>query len=145
MSVESQSNEKVDIAEYSPSLIRLLKNMDSTVVETFTSEQLRALEKATSDRGWRAHAIDFRPTLVIPFLPWSFYFVFLFGRNRRLLSSKEKTLAALMFLVIFLLFGIGVIGFIFVLLYLLKSALGIDLFPEQSLGLWKEFKDMFGD
>jgi len=122
----------------------LLKGMDKSVVESFSSKQLNAIKSAIDIRDWRTHSVDFRPTLAIPFIPWSFYIVFLFGLNRRDLSTSEKFIAAAMFLLIVFVLGLTLFGLFFIILYLLKSWLGIDIFPDSSLGLWDELKNLFG-
>ncbi|TQV77218.1 hypothetical protein FLL45_04530 [Aliikangiella marina] len=132
-------------SDYSPALQRLLGQMEPKVVESFSRKQLKSLDSATSDRGWRAHSFDFRPTVVIPFLPWSFYFVFLMGRNQRALSSNEVGAAAGMFVLMLSLFILILFGLLLAILYIIKSALGIDLFPDDSLGLWDALKSIFGD
>lgn len=121
----------------------LIKEMDNAVVESFTPVQLKALKKAVQIREWRKHSVDFRPTLALPFIPWSFYLVLLVGINRRSLSGAEKFLAAAMFLLIIFLSGLSLLGLAFLLLYLIKSWLGIDIFSGSSLGLWDEFKNLF--
>jgi len=126
-----------------PALFRLLEKMDAGVADTFTKEQLHELSGAVKVQRWGKHPIDLRPTLVFPFLPWNFYMVFLAGRNKRHLSSSEQVIAAGMLMLVLVFMGLTVFGFIVILLYLLKSALGIDFFPEQSLGIWDEFKKLF--
>jgi hypothetical protein len=128
-----------------PVLARLLDSMEPSVAESFTEEQLSALRRVVQVRGWHGHSVDFRPTLIFPVLPWSFYMVLLFGRNRRALSSSEQFVAGIMFLVLLSLMGLTAIGFVFIVLYLIKSALGIDLFADESLGIWEEFKRLFDD
>ncbi|MDX2368803.1 MAG: hypothetical protein QNK36_10425 [Colwellia sp.] len=122
----------------------LLKGMDSGVVESFTPKQLNAIKAAINIREWRTHSVDFRPTLALPFIPWNFYVVFLFGVNRRGLSTSEKFVATAMFLLVIFFTGMTLFALVFIILYLFKSWLGIDVFPESSLGLWDEFKAFFG-
>ncbi|MBV1909102.1 MAG: 3-phosphoshikimate 1-carboxyvinyltransferase [Kangiellaceae bacterium] len=143
-------SERTDVEEVkhhtlqnTPALRRLMDKMDDEVVATFTEKQLNALGDVIEVQRWRKHGIDIRTTLVFPFLPWSFYTVFLAGRNRRYLSSSEQMVAAGMLMLMLILMGISVFGFIVTILYLLKSAMGIDLFPDESLGIWDEFKRMF--
>ena len=126
-----------------PALSRLLGKMDPEIAATFTIEQLNELSSSLRLERWKKHRIDLRPTLVFPFLPWSFYMVFLAGKNRRHLSSSEQVMAAGMLLLVLVFMGITVFGFIIIIIYLLKSALGIDIFPGQSLGFWDEFKRIF--
>lgn len=122
---------------------KLLGRMDKSVADTFTHKQRKALQKIINTREWKKHDVDFRPTLALPFLPWNFYIVFLFGVNRRSLSPTERVMAVSMFLLVIFFIGLFIIGGVFVLLYLLKSWLGIDIFPDESLGLWDAFKSLF--
>ena len=48
-----------------------------------------------------------------------------------------------MFLFILFIMGLTLVGVAFLFLYLLKSWLGIDIFPDSSLGIWDEFKRLF--
>ncbi|MBQ4810200.1 hypothetical protein J8M20_02585 [Pseudoalteromonas luteoviolacea] len=122
---------------------QLLSKMDPDVAASFSYKQRKALQKVINTRDWNNHKIDFRPTLALPFLPWSFYFVFLGGVNKRSLSSAERVTAAIAFLTTLLIVGFILLGIVFVVLYLFKSWLGIDFFPDESLGIWDQFKDLF--
>lgn len=122
---------------------QLLSKMDPEIASTFSYKQRKALQKAISTRGWDNHNVDFRPTLAFPFLPWSFYIVFLAGVNKRSLKPAERNTAALAFVIIFLGFFFVLFSIVFAILYILKSWLGIDVFPNQSLGGWDYFKDLF--
>jgi len=122
---------------------QLLSGMEKSVAETFTYKQRKALQKSMTTQDWRTHNVDFRPTLALPFLPWSFYIVFLVGVNRRGLLPAERFVAFTMFLLVLFFMGLFVFGCVFVLIYLLKSWLGIDLFPNESLGIWDKFKSYF--
>jgi hypothetical protein len=121
----------------------LIRGMDKSIVDSFTPEQLQALRQSINIREWRTHSVDFRPTLAVPFIPWNFYVVFLFGVNKRSLSTSEKFMASVIFLLIIFILGVTLFGVFFLILYLFKSWLGIDLFPESSLGIWDEFKSLF--
>ncbi len=69
-----------------------------------------------------------------------YYFVMVAGRNKRSLSRAQQKLslaAKAGAITVFLFFSV-LLGL--VLLYVLKSALGIDLLPGHSLGLWDWFK-----
>ena len=112
----------------------LLRRMPASVARTFTSEQLEALGIAVASRGWGRHPLDIRGS--VPIGRHRYFFAMFAGRNRRDMSPQEKTLdnlLAVLMLTAFLAFCVvtGCIG-----LYLLKSALGIDLFADYSLGLW---------
>lgn len=122
---------------------QFLSGMEKSVADSFTAEQRKALQKSITNQDWHQHNVDFRPTLALPFLPWSFYLVFLVGINRRGLLPAERFIAFTMLLFIIFIIGLLIIGCAFVLIYLLKSWLGIDLFPNESLGGWDNFKSYF--
>ena len=125
-----------------PDIQQLLARMPKSVSESLSDEQLTHLKTAIGSRNWGKHAIDLRGTCHIPFTRWRYYYVILFGRNRRQLSDRERRISALITSFII----IGFIGFAtlmgLLILYLLKSFSGIDLFPGFSLGIWDEFKRM---
>jgi hypothetical protein len=121
-------------------LTELLSSMDKDIAESFSYKQRKALKKSLNMRDWRKHRIDFRPTLAVPLFPWSFYLVFLAGANKRDLTYAERFIAFFMFFIVIFMFGLVAVCFALVLIYLLKSWLGIDLFPNESLGLWDQFK-----
>lgn len=123
-----------------PSIQRLLERMPESVQESFDDEQLMHIRNAVGARNWGNHSVDSRGVLTLPMLKWRYYYVFLIGRNRRELSDKERRMAALlgaMFITGMTTFAI-LSGLL--VLYLIKSALGIDLFPNFSLGIWGWFK-----
>jgi hypothetical protein len=122
---------------------QLLNGMDEKVAASFTYKQRKALQKSINNQGWQQHKIDFRPTLAVPFMPWSFYLVFLIGSNRRQLLQSERFIGFTLFLAIVFFIGLVVIACVFFLLYLIKSWLGLDFFPNTSLGLWDKFDHYF--
>ena len=123
-----------------PSVRKLLSRMPSGVADSFSDDQLMHLKVALGSRQWGRHKIDFRGTFSFPFVSSRFYYVFLMGKNHRDLSRSEKVISALTlslftsFLILLcVMFGILV-------LYLVKSALGIDLIQGFSFGVWGWFK-----
>jgi hypothetical protein len=121
-----------------PAIAKLLDKVPVDMRGSFNDEQLLALKVALGGRTWGAHAIDFRWTL--KWWRWQYYFVFLAGRNRRVLTDRERTIQRLAMataLASFLIFS-GLLGIL--MLYLVKSALGIDLIPGFSFGVWGWFK-----
>ena len=69
--------------------------------------------------------------------------MFLAGRNRRTLSQREQQIEQMstsVALFVFLLFS-TLLGIL--VLYLVKSALGIDVIPGFSFGVWGWFKDAY--
>ena len=109
--------------------------------ESFTEEQLEAIKQALCTRSWGKHSVDLRGT--VKFWHRRYYFVFLAGRNYRQLSRLEQELSLLgkATVLAVILLACGLVGLL--LLYLLKSALGIDIFPDYSFGVWTWFKGLF--
>jgi len=141
MNFEEKNQQIRDGLKRDSGLKKLLERMPIEVQDSFTEEQLANLKIAVSARSWGKHAVDFRST--IKFFRYRYYYVFVAGRNLRELSRAEKRLNLLVqacFLTIFLSFcaALGVL-----VLYLVKSALGIDIFPNFSFGVWDWFKSLF--
>lgn len=116
----------------------LLERLPEHIRKTFTDEQLFELKTAMGANRGRRHPVDLRGN--IGFWRWSFYYIFLAGRERRDLSRREIRMAKVAKLVFwgsFLCFS-TLLGLL--VLYLLKSAFGIDLIPDHSLGIWGWFK-----
>ena len=108
---------------------------------SFTPDQLLALKVALGGRSWGTHALDLRFTL--KWWRWQYYFVLLAGRNRRVLTDRERRIQRLAMaaaLAVFLLFS-ALLGML--VLYLVKSAAGIDLSPGFSFGVWGWFQQAF--
>lgn len=134
------NNEKIS---EQPAIKKLLSRMPEPVAKSFSDEQLTHLLTAVGSRSWGKHKVDFRGTFKLPFYQWRFYYVLLAGRNHRELSRKEKRMSLLITAAtsaLFLMFS-AALGLL--VLYLIKSALGIDLFPGFSLGIWGWFKESF--
>ncbi|WP_421132324.1 hypothetical protein [Alteromonas sp. A079] len=126
-----------------PAVKSLLKRMDPNIANSFTIEQLVALRRVVGLRGGRLHSVDVRATVKLPFLPWSFYAVFVAGKNRRDLSQGEKNIAVGMFLLIITLSLLIVCLIGLLVVYLLKSWLGINIFESYSFGVWDWFKNLY--
>lgn len=126
-----------------PVIKNLLARMPQSVADSFNDEQLTNLMTAIGSRSWGNHTVDKRGTFKIPLYKWRFYYVLLLGRNYRELSRKERQFSLIsvaIFSTLFLIFSASV-GLL--VLYLIKSALGIDLFPGFSLGIWHWFKGLW--
>ncbi|KAA8601450.1 hypothetical protein F0Z19_1177 [Vibrio cyclitrophicus] len=119
-----------------PAIINLLNRMPKHVQASFSDEQLSHLKVAIGARQWGKHALDCRG--VIKFFKYRYYFVILAGRNRRELSQAEKKASrvAQAIVVTISLFTILLI------LYLIKSVLGINVFEGFSFGIWSYFKEL---
>ena len=121
-----------------PIITKLLDKVPADMRGSFSDEQLLALKVALGGRTWGAHAVDARWTL--KWWRWQYYFVVLAGRNRRVLTDREvriQRLAMATTLAVFITFS-ALVGIL--VLYLIKSALGIDLIPGFSFGVWDWFK-----
>lgn len=140
-------SDKAENAEPAPDsafVTRFRTRMPDVVARSFDEDQLRAIVSAFGTRRWKRHSIDMRITL--PFLGRHFYFVVLGGPERRSPVRRQAdrathplaTLGNTMFAVIF--FGSLLIS-VFVVLYLIKSVLGIDLNHQYSLGLYADIKN----
>lgn len=124
-----------------PRLHKALLDMPSKYADSYSESQLIYFRLALIGKPWQQHFIDNRGTFYFPFIGWRFFYVFLLGRNKRALNRKEKQASMAVFL-------LSLVGFIvlsmvigLLLLYLLKSALGIDLFEGTSLGIWDWFNE----
>lgn len=126
-----------------PAIKNLLARMPEEIANSFNDEQLTHLLTAVGSRSWGKHKVDARGTFKIPFYKWRFYYVVLAGKNYRELSRKEKNASLIVTSLISSIFLIFCAGLGLLVLYLIKSALGIDLLPGFSLGVWGWFKGLF--
>lgn len=118
-------------------VVQLLSRMAQQDRNSFSEQQIQAMQLAMNNTA--NHSIDFRPVVKVPLLPWSFYLVLLVGRNRREMSEKEQLVAARTLFAL-LVSGIAILAVSGLLvLYLIKSALGIDIFDNFSFGIWDWF------
>ena len=121
----------------------LLSRMPNDVANSFTDTQLMHLKLAVGSRQWGKHKVDFRGTFPVPFMQSRLYYVFLMGRNHRELSRHEKLISAFTLALFLTLFTSFSILFGILVLYLIKSALGIDIFKGFSFGIWTWFKGLW--
>lgn len=123
-----------------PAIQKLLERMPEDVQQSFTEAQLSYLRVALGARLWGKHRLDLRGTVGLG--RWRYYYVLVAGRNHRG-DPRHGQLSRLMQSVVISVFllAAGLIGLL--LLYLLKSALGIDLFDDYSFGIWHWFKALF--
>lgn len=122
-----------------PGIKHLLERMPSSIGKSLDDEQLKYIRNAISVRKRRKHGIDWHGIFTIPLVGWQYYCVLHIGKNPRHRSRKEKRISALFVAII--ISGVVSLAILFALLilYLLKSAWGIDLF-SGSLGIWAWFK-----
>ncbi|MFT4654024.1 MAG: hypothetical protein ACI82S_001679 [Patiriisocius sp.] len=133
---------KINPIRHDPDVMKLISRLPDEIALSLTDEQLTHLKVAIGNGGYRNHKVDLRGTFPLPFYPLRIYFVLLMGRNVRLLTRQEKTVTLMATLLLFCLFLLLSTVFGLLALYILKSALGIDLFEGFSLGLWSWFKQL---
>ena len=126
-----------------PSIQNLLARMPEEIAQSFSDIQLIHIKTTVGSRKWGRHGLDCRGAFTFPFIQWHYYYVILLGRNRRQLSEREQQVSAFITAFIVLMIACTGLGIGLLLLYLLKSFAGIDLFPGMSLGIWDQFKDLF--
>lgn len=118
-----------------------LSKIPKTIRDSFNQQQLNALQKSLSETTWKKHPIDLRSS--ISFFSYQYYYVFIAGREQRQMTRQEirfKRLMFLSFLTLFIIFS-TLLG-LFVI-YLIKSAVGIDIFPNFSFGIWHWFHETY--
>lgn len=129
-----------------PYTYHVLQSIDEKVRSSMTPAQLSAVSKAiAANRPYKKHAIDIRG--VLPLFFARYYFVFMMGRDRRystrrMEESRHRGTSILSGLMLFVL-GVGSLIIIAVLvLYLIKSGLGINIMPDVHLKdllmFWKQ-------
>ncbi|GFD84044.1 3-phosphoshikimate 1-carboxyvinyltransferase [Alteromonas marina] len=117
-----------------PNVQHMLERMPKNVADSFTDDQLFYLNAALAGRRWGSHKVDVRGTIGL--LRSRYYFVLLAGRDKRDLSRTESRIGKLVMAAVVALFLCVSLVLGLVLLYILKSWLGINLFEGFSLGLW---------
>jgi len=136
----------LDRAIGDPFLERFFSRIPRQVAASFTDDQLLAVKTAFAHQWGGSHSVDLRFSLPLPLRRW--YVVLILGPERRSPQRRRHdrerhplaSLAHALFAGAFALFlTMAFLG----LAYLVKSALGIDLFPDMSLGLWHEVREQF--
>lgn len=123
-----------------PFIQDLLSKLPASERNSFSDPQLLALKAALGARHRGSHHVDLRTTF--PGFRNRWYLVFLLGKDRRHRNREPKgirysTRVLVLYLFLSVLTATG-----FLLLYLLKSAMGINLIPGFSLGIWAWFKSL---
>jgi len=120
---------------------KILCLMPRHIQDSFTDEQLKNLKVAITASGWKKHAIDIRSSISL--FSYRYYYAFIGGREQREMSRREIRFQRLIYLLFFSLFLTFSAALGILLLYLIKSAIGIDIFPDFSFGVWSWFKGAF--
>jgi hypothetical protein len=115
----------------------LLENIDPKVRDSLTPHQLSAIVRAAqTNQPMHRHPVDLRG--VIPFFFARYYFVLVMGRDqrsaaRRIEKHRWGWASLCIWTISLLLVSTPFIILVLVLLYFLKSALGIDLIPGRHV------------
>ncbi|MFP8966293.1 3-phosphoshikimate 1-carboxyvinyltransferase [Pokkaliibacter sp. CJK22405] len=119
-----------------PVIKRAFDRVPDDVADSFSETQLRYMKLILSSRAWGSHTMDWRGTLSLPWVKRRFYFVFLFGHNKRKLTRKERKFSMLFT-------GAALAGFLsfcglfgLLILYLAHSATMVDRLPVPLIKLW---------
>jgi len=124
------------IVPISPSNQQILQRFPQDVLLSFSDKQKYFIGKVLDEHFSRKHKMVLLWPLSVPFFPSRLYFVFLAGRDIRHLSRQVQHIAMFTILLLIIL-GLSfsvLLGLL--VLYIAKSALGINLFDDVSLGLW---------
>jgi len=118
--------------------------LDKDVADSLDESQRNEIERTIDAMGLvTRHPLDVRKT--IPWIGKRYYFVLLAGRDRRRAVRYEKSRLLNFLLTATITLGIiAIIVLALLALYLIKSALGIDVFKHFSFGVWDWFKDLSG-
>lgn len=122
-------------------LKKALHAMPEAVQDSFSNEQLEAIKDVLEATTWKKHSLDLRSS--ISFFSYHYYYVLIAGRDQRTMGREEIRFKRLMYLTFFTLFITFSTLFGLLVIYLIKSAMGIDIFPNFSLGIWTWFKGSF--
>lgn len=114
----------------------VIKRMDPQVRETLTPAQLDAVIDAVGGGARRPDAIDIRG--IVPLYFARYFFLLYVARDRRVATSRldgsRRSRASRMGVITFTILVLSPFILLFlILLYLLKVAFGVDIFPDYHL------------
>lgn len=137
----------IERARHDPFLSAFFARIPREVAASFDDRQLLAIKQAFAERHRGSHFVDLRVSL--PLLLGRLYCVLIVGPERRARPRRRRErqahpLATAANLTVLAGFGALLLAALAGLLYLLKSALGIDLVPGFSLGIWQDLLDQLG-
>ena len=116
-------------------------SLDETTANELTSEQRKSIERAIIATGLGSNnKVDIRKSISI--FNKRYFFVFLLGRDFRQQLRNESPFAVFIMTLLIALGVLSLFSLAVVTLYLIKSALGIDIFPNFSFGIWDWFKEL---
>ncbi|WP_375752405.1 hypothetical protein [Vibrio sp. HN007] len=113
--------------------------LDEQVADSLTAEQKKHIDEAVLSLAVsRTHKVDIRNTISI--FNKRYYYVLLFGKDYR--HQYKNSIISIIFFILLTIISLGslTVG-LFIITYLIKSAAGVDIFDNYSLGLWDWFKE----
>jgi hypothetical protein len=115
----------------------VLNRIDPEIRSSLSPIQISAIKEAVSSgRPDKRHPLNIR--IAIPLLFVNYYLVLFGGRDKRRVTGRvenelRKKLGVASGFVLFLIALLPILVFMFLLLYFIKSAIGINLMPETHL------------
>lgn len=123
-------------------MTRFFSALDKKTVDSLTSEQREDIEQALCTVNTLGkHKLDLRKSFSL--FGKRFYWVFLFGRDHRRFVRHENRFIALFLALGSFAFGALLFILAILALYLVKSALGINVFQNYSFGIWDWFQQLW--
>jgi len=114
---------------------RFYEVLDKDVSAQLTPEQKEEIENAiVSITLATRHRIDIRKSFT--FFGKRLYMVFLLGRDLRARSRPESKLSRIVVTFLILFATLFLLCCVLLTLYMIKSALGIDIFQHFHVGIW---------
>ncbi|MEG1210276.1 MAG: hypothetical protein RSE29_04050 [Leclercia sp.] len=114
---------------------RFYEVLDEDVNAQLTAEQKEEIESAIISITLASrHKVDIRKSF--PFFGKRFYMVLLLGRDLRIRTRPESKLSRVLVTFMILFATLFFLFCILLTLYMIKSALGIDVFHHFHVGIW---------
>lgn len=115
--------------------------LDDETTDGLTPEQKRAIEHAIIAITLATkHRVDVRRNF--SFFGKRFYLVLLLGRDLRQYRRKESTSLHIVMTLLVIFVGLFCIASVLLTLYMIKSALGIDVFQHFHVGIWDWWQNL---
>ncbi|MGB2078584.1 MAG: hypothetical protein ACPHV3_02290 [Vibrio sp.] len=116
--------------------------LDDDIKDSLNPEQIKGVERAVlASAGVRHAKIDWR--ISFPFFFRRYFLVFMLGRDLRQRRREQSPFAVLILTLMVIICASMVLGLVTLFLYLVKSALGINIFEHYSFGVWDWFKSLW--
>ena len=115
--------------------------LDDNVINSLSETQKKSIEHALIATGLGTNnRVDIRKSISV--FNKRYFFVLLLGRDYRQQLRKESPFALFMLTLLIAMGMLSVLGLAIFALYLIKSAMGIDIFHHFSFGVWDWFKSL---